>query len=242
MEKTSSIATQTSEADPALTKNGNFLALMQAINSCQAALPPNSLQLEMGLMRRDYEKICQQVDEAVHHVGDTEDMVRDHTATLHTVQVRLKHLKARTEDTENRNQRNNLRIIGLPEESKGPDLLASTERFLHTLFPQAPFSCHFVVERAHRMPPTHGPLGAPPHTFIFKLLNFRDRNLILREALKMDSISHEAARLMFFLDFLVDTQKQLKSLDVVKQTLRSQNIKYSMMFPAPPQVADGKTF
>lgn len=89
---------------------------MQAINGCQAALTSkiDSLQFEMGFMWRDYEKIRQRVDEAERRVGGTEDTVRDHTATLHTVQVRLKYLQARMKDSENWNRRNNLRIISLP--------------------------------------------------------------------------------------------------------------------------------
>lgn len=39
----------------------------------------------------------------------------------------------------------------------------------------------------------------------------------------MDAIHHEAARLMFFPDFSVDTQKWRKSFDAVKQSLCSRN-------------------
>lgn len=115
---------------------------MQPINGCQAALTSkiDSLQIEMGLMRKDSEKLRRRVDEVETHVGDTEEVVRDHMATLHTLQIRLKHLEAKTEDAENRNWRNNLRIIGLPEGTEGPDTPAFTEHLLHTFFPQAPFS------------------------------------------------------------------------------------------------------
>lgn len=88
------------------------------------------------------------------------------------------------------------------------------------------------------MSPTRGPPGTPPRTFIFKLLNFRDRDLILREARKMDAIRHEEARLMFFPDFSVDTQRGRKSFDAVKQSLRSPNIKYSMLSPTHLRVVD----
>lgn len=82
VEGTSNMVTQTSETDPALTQNGNFAALMQAINGCQAALTTkiDSLQIQMGLLRKDYEKICRRVYEAERHVGDTEKTVTDHPA------------------------------------------------------------------------------------------------------------------------------------------------------------------
>lgn len=56
---------------------------------------------------------------------------------------------------------------------------------LCTLLPQAQFSLHFTVERAHRMPSVKGPRDTPSRTFIFRLLNFRDQDLILREARKL---------------------------------------------------------
>lgn len=95
----------------------------------------------------------QRVTEVERQVGDTEDMVRDHSASLHTLQVRVKHLEARAEDSESRNRRNNLRIIGLPEGSDGSDTSTYTEQLLRSLFPQVAFSPYFAVERAHRMPP-----------------------------------------------------------------------------------------
>lgn len=240
------MATQTEGPETASTEQGNFAALMQAITGCQSSLSIlttkiDTVQLEIGLIRQDFEKVRQRVTEVERRVGDTEDTVRDHSASLHTLQVRVKHLEAKAEDSENRNRRNNLRIIGLPEGSEGSDTSAYTERLLRSLFPQAAFSPHFAVERAHRMPPTRGPPGTPPRTFIFRLLNFRDRDLILREARKMADIRHEATRLMFFPDFSADTQRQRKSFDAVKQALRAKAIRYSMLFPARLRVQDGET-
>lgn len=228
---------------PALSAQANFDALVQVIARCQATLTSkiDSLQMKMSLVQRDFDKIRGRVDEVERRVGDTKDIVRDHSATLHTVQQRLKHLESRAEDAENRNRRNNLRIVGLPEGREGSDTTGYTERLLHTLFPTAAFSPQFVVERAHRMPPVCGPPGAPPRTVIFKLLNFRDQDMILREARKMDDIRHEDAHLMFFLDFSVDTQRRRKSFDAVKQSLRARNIKYSMLFPTRLRVVDGES-
>lgn len=83
--------------------------------------------------------------------------------------------------------------------------------------------------------------GAPPRTFILQLIYFRDRDLVLMEAWKKDVIRHEAAKLMFFLDFSVDTQKLHKSFDSVKQTLHTKGVKYSMLFPTRLRVVDEET-
>lgn len=82
---------------------------------------------------------------------------------------------------------------------------------------------------------------APLCTFILKLLNFRDRYLVLREARKIDVLRYEATKLMVFLDYSIDTQRQRRSFDHVKLNLRNKKIKYSMLFPARLWVQDGET-
>lgn len=88
------------DTTPALTAQASFEALMQAITGCQSTFTSkiDSLQLEVSLMRKDYDKIRGQLDEVERRAGATEDTVRDHSATLHTVQVRLKHLESRAEE------------------------------------------------------------------------------------------------------------------------------------------------
>lgn len=202
---------------------------------CQSTLSSlitkiNTMQQEIGLIRQHFEKVCQCVMEVERQVGNTEHTACDHSASLHTLQVKVTHLESKAEDAENRNRRNNLRIIGLPEGSEGLDLSAYTNRLLHMLFPQVAFSSFFAAERAHRMPPACGTPGAQPCTFIFQLLNFRNRDLILRVARKMGDIRHEAAHLLFFPNFSVNTQKLCKSFDAVKQVLRVKGVMYSMLF------------
>lgn len=59
LERASNMVTQTIDTDEALREHANFSALMQAITRCQTALTSkiDSLQLEMDLMQKDYDKI-----------------------------------------------------------------------------------------------------------------------------------------------------------------------------------------
>lgn len=99
------------------------------------------------------DKLCDWLGEDERRVGDLEDFIRDHPASVHTLQVKIKALESRVEDNENRSRRNNLKVVGLPEGAEGQDPTAFTETLLHTLLPRASFSKHFAVEKAHRMPP-----------------------------------------------------------------------------------------
>lgn len=64
--------------------------------------------------------------------------------------------------------------------------------------------------------------------------------MVLREAGKLDVIRHEAARLMFSPDIPVGTQKLRKSFDLVKQSLGTRGMKYSLLFSTRLQVQDGE--
>lgn len=228
---------------PGGSEQSNFTALMQAIATCQTTLTGkiDSLHMDMGLIRKDMDKFRHRLTETEHRIGAAEDTLHDHTATLHTLKTKVKALELRAEDAENRNRRNNLRVVGLPEGVEGSDPTAFTENLLRSLLPQAQFSPFFVVERAHRMPASRGAPGAPPRTFIFRLLNFRDRDLVLREARKLDALRYEASKIMIFPDYSVDTQRLRRSFDQVKLNLRNRKIKYSMLFPARLRVQDGET-
>lgn len=105
----------------------------------------------MALIRKDADKIHMRVTDVERRVGDSEDLLQEHSADLNSLKTKVKSLESRAEDAENRNRRHNLRIVGLAEGAEGSDPTAFTEQLLRSLLPQAPFSAHFVVERAHRM-------------------------------------------------------------------------------------------
>lgn len=199
------------------------------------------VQTNVDFIRRDLDSFRGRMAEVEQRVSGTEDTVRDHSGDLHTLKARVKALESRAEDAENRNRRSNLRIVGLPEGAEGMDPTAFTERLLKDLLPGARFSPFFTIERAHRMPATRGPQGSPPRTFIFKMLHFKDRDMILREARALQELKYENTRLMIFPDFSMETQRQRKSFDTVRAKLRAKGIKYSMLFPARLRVEDGES-
>lgn len=72
------------------------------------------------------------------------------------------------------------------------------------------------------------------------MLNFRDRDEILRAACKAGDLRFQNGTLLFFLDYSMETQKACMSFDQIKVQLRARNIKYSILFPAKLRVQDGE--
>lgn len=149
--KGSKMATQPEDMEQAPPEGeqeqSNFEALMQAITNCQTTLTGKieQVQLDISLIRRDMDTFRTRLTEAERRVGDAEDVLQDHTVSLRTLQTKIKSLETRAEDAENRNRRNNLRIVGLPEGTEGTDPTSFTEKLLRELLPQAAFSDVFVV-------------------------------------------------------------------------------------------------
>lgn len=244
------MASQTDhEADPSTIPPG-LPDIMAAITSCQSAVTTcqstlaskiEEVQLDVGLLRQDLDKIRSRVSEAERRVGSVEDTVNDHTASIRTLQTKVRALEYRAEDAENRSRRNNLRIVGLPEGVEGRTPALFTEELLRSLLPSAQLSPYFVVERAHRVPPRPGPEGAPPRTLILRLLNFRDRDELLRASRAAGELPYRNTKLLLFPDYTIETQRQRRSFDAVKADLRKKGIKYSILFPAKLRVVDGET-
>lgn len=237
------MASQTDhEETPVLTTSG-IPEVMAAISYCQSILTSKieEVQMDVGLIRQDLDKIRTRVAETERRVGDVEYTVTDHAVSIRALQTKVRALEYRTEDVENRSRRNNLRLVGLPEGVEGRSPALFVEDLLRSLLPAAQLSLHFAVERAHHVPPKPGPVGASSRTFILKLLNYRDRDELLRAARAAGVLPYRNDKLLLFPDYTMETQRQRRSFDNVKATLRVKGIKYSVMFPAKLRVVDGET-
>lgn len=89
-------------------------------------------------------------------------MVHSDSRDLHAL-LPVKALQEIAIDTENRLRRNNIRILRFPEKAEGSRPAEFAETLLTKLFDFTDIPPTFVVELAHRVPPTPPILGAPAH-------------------------------------------------------------------------------
>lgn len=88
----------------------------------------------------------------------------------------------KADDIENRLCHNNVRIVGLSEKVEGRDPTTFVERWLMELFGKEAFTPLLAVERAHHTPPRPVPPDNHPRSMLAHMLNYRDREIILRLA------------------------------------------------------------
>lgn len=208
--------------------------VLEAISLCQSTLTTKieEMKVDISLLRHDMTKLRERVTEAETRLGRAEDTLYPLQHSQEDLQRQVQQLAQKQDDLENRARRSNLRFIGLPEGSEGSDPATFLEKLLIATYGRDAFSATFVVERAHRMPARCPPEGAPPRTFIAKLLNLRDRDAVLRLARVKGNIPFQSGFRSAFPDFSAEVQKQRARFSEVKRRLRVHHIKYAMLFPA----------
>lgn len=71
------------------------------------------------------------------------------------------------------------------------------------------------------------------HFYLFKLLNYKDRDAILHNArIRPEVLRIDNTKVSLFPDFSADLQKHRAKFTDVKRRLRDLDLKYAMLYPA----------
>lgn len=93
----------------------NTEVILQAIASCKTLTECiDHLATECNLIHHDFDKFCTRLTEAEERVSAVED-TKPLPITIEELQCQVQQLSDRVEDAENSLQRNNMRVLGLPE-------------------------------------------------------------------------------------------------------------------------------
>lgn len=125
---------------------------------------------------------------------------------------------------ENRQRRNNVRAVSIPERAEGKNPVAFIENWLINTFDKDAFSPMFAVERAHRVPPRPPKPGKPPRPFLFKMLNFKVHDAILYQARTRGALMRiDNAHISFYPDLSAEVKKHLCKYEVTYVPCQTQD-------------------
>lgn len=165
-------------------------------------------------------------------VEDRQTAVHEHIAR---VDPTLDALKAKAEDLEGRSRRNNVRVTGIPETTD----IANMEQFMETLFKDLfgdSLSHMFLVERAHHSLGPRPPPGTAPRPILARILNYRDRDTILRLARERGTLNYQNNAISLYPDFTQAVQAARRDFLPAKKLLQQSGSKYAMLYPAKLRV------
>lgn len=160
----------------------------------------DTLASRLDRVTRRVDKHEARLTETETRISDMEDrQTSDHDA-LAGVTGELGALRARCEDLEGRSRRNNVRLTGVPETT----YIDNMEFYIETMFKELfgdSLSPMFLVERAHRSLGPRPPPGTQARPILAKILNYRDRDTILRLAREKGTLHYQGNVISLYPDF-----------------------------------------
>uniref|UniRef100_H3A364 L1 transposable element RRM domain-containing protein n=1 Tax=Latimeria chalumnae TaxID=7897 RepID=H3A364_LATCH len=168
-------------------------------------------------MDKKIEAFTKHMEEAERRTGDTEDLVHTMETLVQQLQETINKLQDKADDLENRSRRCNLRLVGLPE---------GEEAWLPTLLNLPELSDNLEIERAHRTFLSKVRNVDRPRMLLFKLLRYRDKETILRQARNLGPLTFNKPIYLF-----PDMRKR-KSFSDVKWLCKDLAIPFALLFPA----------
>lgn len=110
------------------------------------------LTTECTLIRHELDNIRGRHTVAEDRISEGGDVSHSQDTQLSELQDMVKMLQNRADDAEDRQRRNNVRVVELPEGAKGTQPTTFAEQFFKQLLELGELPPTFVVEWAHRVP------------------------------------------------------------------------------------------
>ncbi len=150
------------------------------------------------------QNMCSKVDFLIGEQREQKKVIDEHT-------MRLDAFEQQVTDLQDHSRSSNLRLLGLPEGAEKDDPIGFLKRLLPIWIPSL-VGKDIEIERAHRVYLRASTDHSKPRVFLFKLLRYNDRNLILNEARCRGPVkANDGAMLSFFPDFSPATAKKRSS-------------------------------
>uniref|UniRef100_H3ASN5 L1 transposable element RRM domain-containing protein n=1 Tax=Latimeria chalumnae TaxID=7897 RepID=H3ASN5_LATCH len=190
------------------------------------------IKSSISAMDKKLETYAKRLDEIEHRVGNTEDSVLSLENTVQQLRESVVKLQSKTDDLENRSRRCNLRLVGLPEGEEGRDPVSFLETWLPTVLNMPELIENLEIERAHRSFAPRTRDSDRPRMLLFKLLRYRDKENILRQARKLGTLTYNNKPIYLFPDMSAELFQKRKSFLGIKRLCKDLDIPFALLFPA----------
>lgn len=135
-----------------------------------------------------------------------------------------------------------MRVIGLPESVKGPDLFKFLQSTLPELLNIQEECTSLVIERAHRLGASRSDPNSRPRAVIFKSLSFVHKEAIWKASRRHKDLRWNSSRLFIFQDYSSEVSRARKEFSGLCSQLIKDNKKFALLFPARLRLFEGNTF
>ena len=163
---------------------------------------------------------------------DTDHRILQLEAACSAMQSANETLKAKVADLEGRSRRQNVRIIGLPENIEGTRPSAFFSQLLLDVFGSEVLGSLPELDRAHRsLAPKPAP-GERPRPVIIRFHRFQTKDLVIREARKRGELLYNGHKIRLYEDYSPDLLKQRAEYKSCMADLYQRGYKPALLYPA----------
>lgn len=186
----------------------------------------NEVQLKM-------EALTARINEAEDRISDLEDKMSEKKEEDEKRDKQLLDHEERIREISDTIRRNNIRIIGIPEEDeieRGPEGIL--EQILIQNFPNLAKGTSIKIQEAQRSPPKINKNRSTPRHLIVKLTSLSDKEKILKAARDKRSITYNGRNIRLSADLSTETWQARKSWHDVFRALNEKNMQPRILYPA----------
>ncbi|KAJ1204842.1 hypothetical protein NDU88_000280 [Pleurodeles waltl] len=143
----------------------------------------------------------------------------------------LLHLRSKLTDMEDRSRRDNIRVLGIPENEEGSDMQA----FLTSTLPKMillDVDPPLEFQRAHRIGPKRSDNSSRPCPIIACLLRHNETRQLLQVARNHGPFRIDQHEIRITGDYSKETNKRRKAFLALRPLLRKLEMKYGLFDPA----------
>lgn len=240
--------TQQDEISPSQFSPDKPMTYADVVRAVHEAMTPimqthaATLQQVVQDLKGQYTQLAHTVTTNECRLGELFQDTSDLKQRYETLQKSYHQLTNKVDDLENRSRRCNLRVIGIPETVKGPDLFSFLQVTLPELLHVEDICANIVVERAHRLGPARPATDSRPRVVIFKTLNYVHKEAIWMASRKNKGLRWNDSRLLIFQDYSAEVTRARKEFSVLCSRLIKEGRKFALLFPARLRLFHGSTF
>uniref|UniRef100_H3B7H5 L1 transposable element RRM domain-containing protein n=1 Tax=Latimeria chalumnae TaxID=7897 RepID=H3B7H5_LATCH len=183
---------------------------------------------EMRAENKDFQRRLNEVEQRTDALEEELEKEKQHTAALDS---KTAALAQRLDDQENRARRNNLQILGFPEQIEKGKPIQFLQEALPKLLGLAD-GTQLEVERAHHTLAPHPEASQRLCPFIVTFLRFQEKEMIICKAKERGALDWEGNKILIFPDLSKELQEKRRTFLDVKKQLREQGAKYGLFYPA----------
>uniref|UniRef100_A0A8C5LXA3 Uncharacterized protein n=1 Tax=Leptobrachium leishanense TaxID=445787 RepID=A0A8C5LXA3_9ANUR len=207
--------------------------LLHALPTREAATKDMRLSLsgEIKQVRQDLLGLTQRIVAVEEGNHAHEDALQAHSTQRSLHHNLFQSLTRKVEDLEKRRRRNNIRLRGLPEIERDPDLRKILTSLFNSLLRKAPDDI-VKMERWHRPRRPRGPPGSPPRDVVCCLLRVGVKKAIMAGARNMLTIRFEGSKVELFQDVALLTLHTRRMLQPLTAALQQAGLQYGWLYPA----------